>query len=378
MRKIRVLHMIPEFGAGGAERLVVDLMDTADRKSFDVFACSLYPESGRIFEKQLREKGLNVFYMDKKIGPDFSILSKLYVLYRNVKPDVVHTHRYLLRYCLPAALLAGVPVKVHTVHNIAKKEVDAPGRLLNRAAFRYFGVTPVGISDAITRTVKEEYGLETVPQICNGVRTRGYEFSAEKRRMTRKALDTEDSFTCIHVGRFSEQKNHALLIRAFSRALGRMPNMTLLLVGDGELKGKAEVLVKELGVQQRVRMLGIREDIASLLFASDLFIFSSDWEGLPLTVIEAMAAKLPVVSTRVGGVPDLVEDGRSGYLVEKGDERGLAEAIMRVAEDPNGAKGMGEEACKVAQDRFDISRTTAEYEGLYASLLHKSGRLRDV
>lgn len=368
--KIRVLHIIPNFGPGGAERLVVDLMQAADKERFEVAAVSLYPESGTILEREIRAKGLKVYYLGKHKGLDLRMIPRLYRLFRAFRPNVVHTHLYVLRYVLLHALFCRIPVRVHTVHSVAPKEVDRVGKLVQWFAFRLGGVVPVGISQMVASTIKNLYGRSIfVPVIYNGIPTGRFVSG-----VINADIKKNRELILLHVGRFASAKNHQFLIEAFAIAFKEVPQMRLWLVGDGPLRPAVESRIRELGLEEEVSFLGIRDDIPELLAEADIFVLPSDWEGVPLTVLEAMAAGKPVIATAVGGVPELVEDGVTGILVPPRDARALAQEIIRLARDPDLRRAMGEAGQKKAVERFDISRTARGYEDLYVKLLMEGGR----
>jgi glycosyltransferase involved in cell wall biosynthesis len=179
----------------------------------------------------------------------------------------------------------------------------------------------------------------------------------------------------VHVGRFAAVKNHEMLVAAFAQLVGQQPLPTeLWLVGDGELREAVQHQVRALGIESRVRFLGVRSDIPDLLRAADVFVFPSRWEGNPLSVMEAMAAGLPVVATAVGGVPELVEDGASGILVPNEDLHGLVAAMQRMAQNPDLREQMGRAARCRAVERFDIQQTVRAYEALYEEILQRQRR----
>lgn len=363
MKIVKVLHIIPNFSIGGAERLVVNFLEAFDRKRFEVAVVSLYPETGTILEREIREKRFKAYYLNKHLGPDPRMIPQLWHLFRTFRPDVVHTHLYVLRYTLLPALLCRIPVCVHTVHSVAQKEVNQVGKFVHQVAFLLASVLPVSISREVAITVRSLYGQPIkIPIIYNGIPTS--QFSA----LPNQQGEREDVIL-LHIGRFSPPKNHKLLIEAFALALRECPKMRLWLVGDGELRPAVEKLVAEKGLQPQVSFLGIRTDVAELLSRCDIFVLSSDWEGMPLTVLEAMAASRAVISTSAGGVPELVEDGVNGILVPLGDAEALAQAFLRLADEPELCRRMGREGQKRARERFDITRCTREYEALYLNLL---------
>ena len=366
-KKIKILHVIPKFDLGGAERLLVNLLEAFDHEWFEVAAVSLYPESGTILEQEIKEKGLTVYFLNKHQGLDLRIIPNLYHLFQTFKPDVVHTHLYVLHYVFLAMLLCRIPVRVHTVHNIAQKEVDRIGKLVHWIVFRMGGVVPVSISLEVANTVRALYGRGIrTPVIYNGIRTARY-VSAGGQGMGEEGKE----MVLLHIGRFVLQKDHLLLIEAFDLSIKEYPWMQLWLIGDGELRPAVERAVSEKGLQEKVSFLGIRDNVSNLLANCDLFVLPSDYEGLPLTVLEAMAAGKPVVSTRVGGVPELVEDGLTGFLVPPRDPEALAQAILRLTKDHDLCQRMGQAGQRKALERFDISQAARGYENLYSTLLKK-------
>jgi len=371
MNKVRVLHIIPNFGPGGAERFVLDLMEATDKEHFEVAAVSLYPESGTILEKEIKEKGLRVYFLNKHRGLDPRMIPHLYRVLRAFRPDVVHTHLYVLRYTLLPTLLCRIPVRVHTVQSVAQKEVDRVGKLVHWIAFWLGNVVPVSVSEEVANTVRAVYGRGIyTPVIYNGIPT-GRFVSATGQDCAKEEKDV----ILLHVGRFAPPKNHLLLIKAFALAVKEYPRMRLWLVGDGPLRLAVEKTVVEMELEGKVLFLGIRDDVPKLLAASDLFVFSSDYEGVPLAVLEAMAAGKPVVATAVGGVPELIEDGETGILVPPRNPEALAQGILRLAKDASLRQRMGKAARERAQERFDISRIAREYEALYLRLLKECGRI---
>jgi len=260
-RKIRVLHVIPNFGTGGAERLVLDLMEETDHEKFEVAAVSLYAETGTVIEDEIHEKGLRVFYLDKHKGLDLTMIPKLEKVFRLYKPDVVHTHRYVLRYTLLPSILCRVPVCVHTIHNIAQKEVEWVGKLIHEVCFRFAHVVPVSISKEVATSVRQVYGAKVwTPVIYNGVKTALFS-SYSGLDQTKNREET----IILHVGRFSPQKNHRLLLEAFSIASAECPKLKLWLVGDGELLPSVEKMAQKLSLGDRIRFLGTRSDVETHL-----------------------------------------------------------------------------------------------------------------
>lgn len=348
MRK-RVLEIVATLERAGAERLVTELARRLDRGRFETAVVSLYDPRPKGLEPELEACGVRVWHLGKHSGPDVRMYPRLLRAAREFRPDIVHTHSYVMRYALPLARRARI---VHTVHNMALFEVDALGRAVHRAGWRT-GAVPVAVSRHVARSFREVYGFE--PRvIANGIDTAAY-----MRPGARERWRAEHGFSCSDrivacVARLHPQKNPLGLCEAFAR----VPDAHLVLAGGGPLESEIRRRAGD-----RVHLAGIVEDVAGLLSAADAFAIASDWEGNPLSVMEAMAAGLPVAATAVGGVPELVEDGVTGVLVQPGDMRALGDAIAFVLAHP----GMGE-AARSRAARFEIGRMVASYEELFETL----------
>ncbi|WP_376790593.1 glycosyltransferase [Thermoflexus sp.] len=371
MGKIRALHILPNFGPGGAERMAAHLLLHLDRRRFEVAAVSLFDRQGTDLETMLDRAGVRVWYLGKRKGFDPRMYGRLARVFQEFRPDVVHTHQYVLRYLLPLVLARRARGWIHTVHNVAEKEVDKPGRWVHRAAFR-MGVVPVAIAKEVARSIERVYALKGVPLIPNGIPVAEYSLGEDVRKAWRAREGyAEEDVLLVSVARMSPPKNHPLLIRAFATVACRDRRLRLLLVGDGPLRPELEDQVRVLGLENKVRFLGVRSDVPEILATADVFVLSSEWEGNPLSVMEAMAAGKPVIATAVGGVPELVEDGVSGLLVPPADAGALAEAIWKVVDDPELRVRMGCAAFRRAKERFDVGVMVRGYEALYEQLLEK-------
>jgi len=266
-------------------------------------------------------------------------------------------------------LYRGVPAMVHTVHNLAEREVDRPGIWLHRLAFRR-GVVPVAIGQEVAASISRVYGIRGFPSINYGIPVEVYGSPRVAREVWRRreGFAPEDIiFVC--VAHLKTQKNHRLLLEAFAKGAAAHPRAHLLLVGRGEQETRLKKQVEALGLCRRVRFMGLRPDIAEVLAASDVFVLSSDWEGNPLAIMEAMSAGKPVISTAVGGVPELIKNGSSGLLVPQANSEAFARAVNRLATNPQMRRAMGTVAAKCATERFGVETMTEAYEELYEAML---------
>ena len=343
---MKILQVIPYFCFGGAETMCENLTYALAKLGHQVCVVSLYdqhtPISGR-----MEEAGIRILYLDKKLGLDISMVPKLVRIMKAEKPDVVHTHLDVIKYAVAAAKLAGVKKCIHTVHNVADKEAE--GRLqkiINGFYFTHGWSVPVALSPLVQQTIEDFYGMDAkqVPVIYNGVDL--------SRCMPRTGYPEVRKL--IHIGRFNEQKNHRRLLEAFALYAKQYPEAELLLLGDGELQEQIRHYAQELGLSSQVRFLGSQSNVYPYLQEADIFLLPSDYEGMPMTIIEAMGTGLPIVATRVGGVPDMIREGQSGILTEL-TPQSVCDACVRLTEDSVLRERFGRQA------REDSRRFSAEY-----------------
>lgn len=352
-------------GPGGAERVVVDIATGLNRERFEAGVISIWRRTGCELESALDNSGVRVDYLGKGWGLDARTFYRLHRALRNFRPDVVHTHLQVLRYAFPSLLLHKPHLVVHTVHNLAEREVEPRAQYLQKYAFRH-GVMPIAVSKEVSLSLKRLYAVAPSRVIANGIRTSHYANPQVRRQEWRARSGFNEAhvlFVC--VARLMEQKNHSLLLKAFAQGPASDPRAQLLLAGDGPLDEKLQAQAESLGIARQVHFLGVRSDVADVLGASDVFVMSSDWEGNPLSVMEAMASGLPLVCTAAGGVPDLFANGREGFLVQPGDGRGLANSMAFLLTSAESRLAMGAAGARRAKEYYDVSRMVRAYEQLY-------------
>ena len=345
---MKILQVIPYFCFGGAETMCENLTYALSNLGHEVTVVSLFPERTPI-SLRMEEAGIRILYLDKKPGLDLSMFSKLAKIMRREKPDVVHTHLNVIKYAAVSAKLAGIRRSVHTVHNVAQEEAEGTlQKITNKIYFRLGWSVPVALSPEVQRTIVSFYGMqeEKVPMICNGVDL--------TRCIPKTGYDLAEPAQLLHIGRFNYQKNHRGLLEAFARILEKEPGCCLNLVGDGELRQEIEGFAEELGIREKIIFHGSQSDVHPFLHDADIFLLPSQFEGMPMTIIEAMGTGLPVVASAVGGVPDMLRNGESGILVSREPEA-VAEAVLQLLQQKELRKTLGENA------REDSRRFSAEY-----------------
>jgi len=361
--RMRILQLIPTLSVGGAERMVARLALHLRRWGHEVVVVSMYPPSGTWIEAELRSGGVALRFLGKRPGLDLRMWSRIAHEVSSFRPDVLHTHLYVLKYALPALAASRRCRVVHTLHSLADREVERPSRMLQAIAFRA-GVLPVAIGEGVAASMWRTYRLSGVRIIPNGIPVSDYAPPPDARSELRAALGLGDSFVFASIAQFVPAKNHEALIRSFASARLRALGAHLLLAGDGERRPMLERQVRASGIEDRVHFLGVRSDVPRVLAAADAFILTSHFEGNPMSVMEAMAAGKPVLATAVGCIPELVTGG-TGRLVPPGEEAALEAEMVGLAANPSAARAMGAVAARHARERFDDTVSSRAYERLY-------------
>ena len=353
---MKVIQVMPEFALAGAEIMCENLIYGLQEQGVEVLTVSFYNYPSTITDR-LESKGIRVIYLNKKPGFDFSLYKKLYRLFKIEKPDIIHTHRYTTRYVIPAAIFARIKHRVHTVHNVAQKESDRIGRILNKFFFKHCNTIPVALSDIVQESICKTYKIkpESIPIIFNGI---NLEWCLPK-----KEYQAGKKISILHIGRFMEQKNHKGLIEAFSIFYAQEPNSVLQLIGEGDKRAEIEELVQQFNLNNSVEFLGTKSNVYEYLHNADIFTLPSLYEGVPMTLIEAMGTGVPIVATNVGGIPDMLVNEESALLIEVHSHK-IADALLRLARDENLRKRLGEKA-KSESVKFSAKVMAEKYLEIY-------------
>ncbi len=369
---ISIVHLLSSFGIGGQERVALDLATRQKAAGCRVAAVGLADGAlRRAFEDAL----ISTDVIEKRPGIDVTLPLRLARALRGFESDVVHTHNpQALIWGAPAARLADAAL-VHTKHGANPS--SARQLQLRRAAARftdaYVAVSTVTAEVARQKREVAESKLWTIP---NGIDLDRFTRPPGERAAVRQELGLpDDAVVAITVARLSPEKNQRLMLAAMAPVLSARAQ--LVIVGDGSERAALEQQRAGLGARARfVHLLGMRDDAPRLLAACDLFLLSSASEGLPLVIPEAMAARLPVVSTDVGGINTVVVEGETGYLVRAGDEGALRERIVKLLDDPALRRRLGARGHELAHQRYGLDRVVKEYLAIYRYVLRgrRAGR----
>ncbi len=387
MARVRVLRIIARLNVGGPAIHATLLTERLDPTRYDSRLVAGTVEPGEGDYLGLHEHTVRGLISLPDLGreirglSDLRTLGSLVRIIREFRPHIVHTHTAKAGAVgRAAALLCGVPVVVHTFHGHVLRGYFSPAktrvfrqieRFLGQRSSALVAVSPKVREELLALGVGQTDRLHVVPLGLDLERFRTYD---EPRAEARAALGLpEDAFVTSIVARLAPIKAHEVFLDAARRFAEVHPRAMFLVVGDGERGDELKAEVARLALGDRIRFLGWRADLERIYRASDAVALTSRNEGSPVALIEAMAAGCPVVSTRVGGVPDVVTHGETGLLVEMDDAAGLAEALRRLACDRALAARLGAAGQASVIERYGASRLLRDVDALYQTLLDEAG-----
>jgi len=353
---LKIFQIIPMFSVGGAEIMAENLIYELKNLGCDVSAVSFYDYQSDITDR-LEENGIRIIYLGKKKGFDFKLFFRLYKLFKSEKPDVVHTHIGAAQYVFPVSFLTKIKKVVHTVHNVADKETSAFNQRINKVYFKYAGFIPVALSGLVQKSIEKVYGIhaDRVPVVLNGMPLDKY--------IAKTDYSFSDNVNIVHIGRFGKQKNHIRSIEAFEKVVQKYPSARLNLFGEGELLPLVKQRVFEKNIESNVTFCGLSSNIPDELSGNDIFCLPSDYEGVPMTLIEAMASAMPIVATKVGGVPDMLGNGEDALLCDC-DSDAVADCLIKLIESKELREKFGKNALKRSIE-FSSETMAKRYLSLY-------------
>lgn len=391
---LNVMQAVLTLERGGAQAVVLTLAQHLKVSGCTVTVCAFEDGPAR---EDLEENGIRVELLRR---PRFGVvmfpmflLEMLLIrreLARLVKAhnvDVLQTHmlQVLDFLTLGLRLAAGVHVILWTIHSVE----FLPGRLAReprwlhrlkiagyRLSYRFLSRYAdgfVAVSNDVYRAIMGQVGPrpDRIFTIRNGVDPGRFAIPGDKEAVCQElGLATQTTLVAT-VGRLVEAKGHRFLIDAVRPIVSRFPQVHFLVIGDGELRTGLEEQAARLGVAAHVHFMGAREDVSDLVTAADIFVLPSLWEGLPLALLEAMAAAKPIVATDVGGTSETIIAGNTGVVIPPGDGQMLVEGISQLLSNPREARAMGRAARRKIEESFGIEKSAAEHLALYRRLLKR-------
>lgn len=365
-----VVHLLYRLDTGGMETLLVDCINRMPPERFRHAVVTLAGHTD--FARRITNPAVTLYTLDKKPGLSPGTHWAFWKLLRRLKPSVLHTYNLAaIEYHL-AALLAGVPVRLHAEHG--REASDPEGRNPKHNFLRRL-MTPliaryIPVSRDLRDWLRDTVGVPEAKSLLvpNGVDTQMY-----CPHGTTIAPFDADCFVVGTVGRVQAVKNQKLLVDAFALLREKLPaqaaRLRLAIVGDGPSMDEVRSHVERAGLQDVTWLPGARPDVAAVMRGFSVFALSSIAEGTPVTILEAMATGLPVVATRVGGIPEVVQQGRTGMLVPSGDAQALADALALYVCQPDIAREHGGAGRAATEHCYSINVTVETYSNLYDGLL---------
>jgi glycosyltransferase involved in cell wall biosynthesis len=364
-RKIKLAQITHDLRIGGLQQVVVNLCRTIDRERFDIIVICLRALGA--FVPEVERMGIKVKLVpQKQNGTDYFSFLKLANILKEEKIEVIHTHNTQPFFDgTIAGLLAGVKTIIHTDH--ARNFPDKRRYMFAEWLVSHFAYKIVGVSD---HTCHNLVYYEKIPEnkiitIMNGIDLTRYKIEIDRQKKRAElGLNRKGPIIGLAV-RLVEAKGVRYLLEAMTDVVPLFPDITLLIAGDGPLQDELKKMSVALGIEERVLFTGSRLDIPELLKLFDIYVLPSVSEGLPMVLLEAMAAGCPIIATEVGGVPMAIHDGQNGSLVKPKDPKALSSEIMRLLSNKDVGKRYSENAVRLAQEKFSAEAMTRSYERLY-------------
>ncbi|MES2831348.1 MAG: TIGR03088 family PEP-CTERM/XrtA system glycosyltransferase [Pseudomonadota bacterium] len=381
-----VMHLLYRLDFGGLETVLAECVNRmpADRYRHAIVCLADYTA----FSEKITRPGVAIIALHKPPGLGLGAHWKLWKLVRELRPTILHTYNIsAVEYAFTASM-AGVPICVHAEHGRDLSDLHGKNRkhnLLRRWMTPYIDCF-IPVSQDLKHWLRETVGIPTDKNLVinNGVDTSNFRprtDTATDAHVRTHAVEAaaQKEFIVGTVGRIQNIKNHKGLVSAFLRLLALLPayreQLVLTIVGDGPLMAELRTQVEASGATDRIRLLGARSDIADLMSTFDVFVLPSFNEGTPITLLEAMASGLPVIASRVGGIPDVVQDHESGMLVSATDHEAIAAALAGYFNDRQLARSHGMAGREVIEKNYSINAMITNYMALYDALCLRKLRL---
>jgi len=372
----RILHIQKITGISGSENHLIDLMSKLDRKRFEPIFLGLVEPDNRVddYFDILESRSVKGERIEIRSHLDLSCLMKIVRFIKNGNYDIVHTH--LIHgdiYGILAAVMAGAPHIVSSKHGYDNYDSTSHFYKIN-GLLSPFVERVITISDALKEKVNKS---DMIPKrkmvtVHYGLDWEGYlKKSTAAGEKVRKELNIKKgTFTFASVGRLVDVKGYPYLIEAAARLKqDGYKDFAVLVMGDGPLREELTEKAEDMGVGGEVRFLGRREDVSSILSVSDAFVLPTLGEGFGLVLLEAMAHRLPVVSTATMSIPEIVVEGETGLLVQPKDSEGLYKAMGRLMKERAASKKMGKAGFERLKEKFTILEMVRKTEEIYAEVL---------
>jgi len=375
-QKPLIAHVLFRLSTGGLENGLVNLINTLpdDKYRHAVICMTDYTD----FRNRINNDAVQVYCLNKKPGQDLAVYVRLWRLLRHIKPDVLHTRNLSALEAQLPGLLAGVKCRIHGEHGRDIDDVDGTNwryvmlrRLFRPLVQRYMPMSK-DLEDWLIKQIKVP--ITKISQVYNGVDINRFNEN-DAKPLSLLPIEFRDPKLLLigTVGRLDPVKDQLTLVQSFIHLVKTQPELShkvrLVIVGSGVLMSSLQILTQDADIEHLVWFAGERHDVADIMQTLDLFVLPSINEGISNTILEAMASALPVIATKVGGNPELVVDGQTGYLVLKQDPIAMAAAFKRYLLQPELLKLHGQAGRSRVISIFSLNRMMADYMAIYDKLL---------
>lgn len=376
-----VVHLIYKLDFGGLENMLVQRLNRMPASAYRHAVVALTDITE--FASKISKPGVGLYELHKQPGSSPGTHLALWKLLRRLRPAVLHTYNLSAIEYAPAALLAGVPVRINGAHGREASDPDGLNprhNMLRRMMLPFYDCCYGNSADLVEWNRKVIGVPERKSRLLgNGIDTGRFQPGPRDALLHASGFGA-DCVVVGTVGRVQAVKDHAGLVDAFAQLRATMPalapRLRLAVIGDGPQLAQLRAKVEAADLQEVVWLPGARSDVAALLGGLDVFAMSSLAEGTPGSALEAMACGLPVVGTRVGGLPEVIEDGVTGCLVPPADAAAMSAGLMRYIADPELARAHGAAGRQRVLRLYNISAMVAAYQALYDSLCERKTQFR--
>jgi glycosyltransferase involved in cell wall biosynthesis len=363
-KRLKIMQITHDLGLGGLQQVVLNLCKTINREIFDVSILCLRKEG--VFRNIAEEMGVKVFTLEQNERIDYFLFNKVAKVLKDQKIQIIHTHNTqpLIDGGI-GALFSGVKTIIHTDH--ARRFPDKRRYMfaewfMSHFVYKIVGVSTHTSSDLIKYEKISPKKIITIPNAIDGSK---FSISIDKKQK-REMLGINNNGPIIGVGvRLSEQKGLIYLLKAIAKLKKDISNLNLIIAGEGPLEPSLKIEAKNYGITENVHFVGLRHDMNELLNLFDIYVLPSLWEGLPMVLLEAMAAGCPIIATDVGGVNNAVKNDYNGILVKSGDSNALYFKIKEMLADEKKRDRYSKNGKILFDKYFSIRTMTEKYEKLY-------------
>lgn len=374
---MKILHLIESLSLGGAEKRLINDLRFMDRDRFENTVVTLLKDNK--LENEILNLGIRIYKLNLKGLFDFKNILRLIKIIRSNKIDIVHTQLFWADILgRIAGSIACVPVIITTVQS----SVYEPGnpylfslkrKWLDRITGYLFNDGYIAVSEFVKKSIMTRLGIKgsKIKVIYNNVDISNFDGTGtDRKKLLRKEIGVEGSDIVFSiVGRLNPPKGHKFLFEAISMMETNSSSIMLLVIGDGPSQKELENLSKKLNIEKKVRFLGLRNDVKDLIGISDVFVFPTLSEGMPVALLEAMAMQKACVASRIAPVEEVIEDKKNGYLFTPGNSEELALILKDLCFAKEKMEEIGRNAFLSVREKFSAEKMAKELERYYEDII---------